>query len=405
MKIIVAEFTPSGHIDVLESAVRLFLSNPRHEVVVFCTAQMANSVRPMLASVCDVRLEIQPKSASVENIFDGLLQENADITFVVTLERYFDQWKQYARQRTIWVVAHNMDGWGGANPMKRWAYFLSKLPSSLRRYGLKSLPYWFRAYITLPLAIARLSTALSSGQHRIGVIHETLLPTLKRFLPNEKCFVLPSALYTADVPDTSGQKKDTVLHICIPGTVSQIRRDYEGLLDMLEKHVAHLSGKVRFEWLGILNKDYDGRTPVFKRVNALRNLGLNIITYDQFVSVADFEAGLGRADIILGNLNIVLDRNTEYGRTKESGLPFTMIKAAKPGILPYHYRSFPSLESSTIFYTSYEALFEQIIRLQSGHEWLAHLKSEAVKNARQYTPAKIYQQLFTPAWDSSNDKD
>jgi len=53
--------------------------------------------------------------------------------------------------------------------------------------------------------------------------------------------------------------------------------------------------------------------------------------------------------------------------------------------MPKSFNIFPSLTSSTIFYSSFDALVEKIIELSSNQNELRDLSSNAISNAKKYT--------------------
>ena len=68
----------------------------------------------------------------------------------------------------------------------------------------------------------------------------------------------------------------------------------------------------------------------------------------------DYDTKLVQADLILGNLNVSVNKYSTYGKTKESGTAFAMIRVAKPGLLPLAYQTMDELKSSTINFKSYD---------------------------------------------------
>jgi hypothetical protein len=117
--------------------------------------------------------------------------------------------------------------------------------------------------------------------------------------------------------------------------------------------------------------------------------------------IKQYDKELALSDIILGNMNVVLNRHSQYGRTKETGLPFAMIKAAKPGILPDNYPVPEEIISSTIRYESYDHLGKILTGLIKDRQAVTDLQKMALENSYFFSPGNIYKQIT--AGDRSGD--
>ena len=99
------------------------------------------------------------------------------------------------------------------------------------------------------------------------------------------------------------------------------------------------------------------------------------------------------ADIVLGNLHQKVVPQSKYGKSKESGLLFTMIKAAKPGILPADYPCEPALQSSVLYFNDYSAAEKLLLQLAQERTSLTLLKENAIVNSNFYTPQNVLSRL------------
>jgi hypothetical protein len=230
------------------------------------------------------------------------------------------------------------------------------------------------------------------GDHKFLVLNEALRRELLQYVPSEKTRVLPFSLFTGSLSDGSGANK--TLRICIPGYVTQLRRDYLGVLQMIQDHVEKLAGVVSFDFLGAADFSHPQTRNILDIARRCTEQGVLIHTYEQRPSAQTFDENLGMCDLILGNIVVQINRFTRYGKTKESGLPFAMIKAAKPGLMPTEYDSFPELTSSTLFYDTYPELAAILMELVEHPEKMARLKAQAKLNSVQFRPEKIYQAFY-----------
>jgi hypothetical protein len=164
------------------------------------------------------------------------------------------------------------------------------------------------------------------------------------------------------------------------------------MAEMLAKYKSYFI----FDFLGGIQEadSLNNVRQILERIQQLNNQGFSIIIHNvPFISPVEFDKDLSLADIILGNMNIVLNKFSEYGKTKETGLPFAMIKAAKPGILPGNYPIPEQICSSTIVYNNYVDLGRILINLINDPQSLSDLQNKALTNSKQFSPEKIYSQL------------
>ncbi|MBK7501081.1 MAG: hypothetical protein IPI19_18905 [Ignavibacteriales bacterium] len=125
-------------------------------------------------------------------------------------------------------------------------------------------------------------------------------------------------------------------------------------------------------------------------------IGIKVAYFTQdYIPLEIFDKELANSDIVLGNIKLNIDKYSKYGKTKETGIPFTMIRAAKPGVLPQNYPSLKELESSTIRFSDSDSLTEILTDLISKNSIILKLKSEALKNSLKFHPAKLYQDLIS----------
>ena len=118
---------------------------------------------------------------------------------------------------------------------------------------------------------------------------------------------------------------------------------------------------------------------------------MNIIIHNtSSIKVNDFDSELAKADLILANLTPKLG----YGNNKESGIPFTMLKFAIPGLFQKGVYFMPELTSSILVFADYYDLIKIIIELNNNEQKMRKLKNEALKNSENFKPENIYQRLL-----------
>jgi hypothetical protein len=128
-------------------------------------------------------------------------------------------------------------------------------------------------------------------------------------------------------------------------------------------------------------------------VNQLIAKGFHIHAYHHWLEMDFYNEQLGKADLILGNMHLQQGRLGQYGKTKETGILFTMIKAGKPGLLPVGYPPETPLKSSALTFQNYEEVATIILNYLNNPKLLNDLKQKAKENAFYYHPNQIYKRI------------
>jgi hypothetical protein len=207
--------------------------------------------------------------------------------------------------------------------------------------------------------------------------------------------VIPFSVFDPKLAKTA-TPSEMRLRICVPGMLSQYRRDYKGLLDLIENKLGKYRDYFIFDLLGGIPDGNPADNPSFilSRVEVLKKKGFAFIIHNfSFIPPLEYDRELAKADIILGNMNVTLTRFSEYGRTKETGIPFAMIRAAKPGIVPASYQIAEELRSSTIFYQDNEDLAGILEDVISDRKKVEELQTKALVNSGKFTPESVYRKL------------
>jgi hypothetical protein len=121
--------------------------------------------------------------------------------------------------------------------------------------------------------------------------------------------------------------------------------------------------------------------------------GYKVIYHDSFVYGQEFDAAIASCDLLLNNQFISKNNTEVYGQTKESGMIFNMLRAAKPGLLPRQYNVSLEFHDSSIFFDDYENLMEVIEMLLADRQRLDNLKESAKRLSDRYLPDNLYPRL------------
>ena len=191
--------------------------------------------------------------------------------------------------------------------------------------------------------------------------------------------------------DSSGDNK--ILRICIPGVITQAKRDYLSLFEVLEKHADALKDRIDLYLLGyITDREKDEMSAAIQK---LIDSGYQVLYHDTFVYGEEFDKAIANCDLLLNNQFISKNSTEVYGKTKESGMIFNMLRAAKPGVLPREYNVSQEFYDCTLFFDSYDTLVALIQEIVDDPQRLEQLKNAAQKLSTSYLPNNLYSRLVT----------
>ncbi len=388
MRIALLEIAPHGHYTYVESIAQIFASDPSNSITIFTNERGKKMLQ---------YLENQQISFLVKPDTEGYLSflqkiKNVDKLVVVTLEAYAKETFEIAKafEKTdfncpIYYVLHNFDFWFQQS-------FFDKIRNVLYQFKtFKLFFYHLKIYFKYSLINPKIIAKIKRSNGRFVTMSDNLAMELARFVGSENVAVLPFSMYDSELMDKSGE--NTRLRICIAGQVSAVRRDYASILSILERDTEG-SLKDAFDWdfLGKVSTA-EGGQDVVERAKPLIDKGYVIRTYPDFLSMKAFDDKLSRADIVFGNFILQQGATSHYGKSKESGVIFTMIKAAKIGIVPADYPLEPALKSSVLTFKSYAEAIKILLELRQNKAELNRLKNEALINSKKYTPLSILQKL------------
>jgi hypothetical protein len=386
MKIGILEIMPQGHYTLVDSIARIYASDSQNEIFICTHEKLAEVLKPLLnENIGDIKLVVKNKNESLVLFFEKVNQLNLNLLFIATLEKYFKPFYNFNFNCALSFFIHDIDSW-----------FLLKLKYKIYNI-LNDFSFSPRIIYKLKVSFiytkwrARIVDKILYSGGRFVVLNKNLKNELSKYVSEERIDVIPFSVFNKNLKDNS--INNNCLRICIPGWVSQLRRDYFSVLKMFEEDIDFYRGKVELDLLGCVVKIEQGRE-IIKQAERLNANGIKVNYYDiPFIPVDEFDAQLSKADIILGNMNVVLNKYSKYGKTKDTGIIFTMIRAAKPGILPIDYALIDELKSSSVIYEDYLKLRIIIKNLVENKIMIDSLKKEAQKNSLLFDPCYIYKNL------------
>jgi len=400
MRVAIVEIMETGHVAMAESLCRIFCSQPANNVVIFTLDSHAANLRHLGEKFSGLKFNIMPNDQSVDDFLGRIASFTFERVYVVTMTKYFNEFARWKLRSKLFLVVHNLDEWFILSLLNNTGKFISGIH---RKPNLKLLLYLIKLHFSIPRYKKKILKIVSLTKGSVVVLSESLKKEAIRMQVPFNIEVVPFSVY--DPPEITNDPDNTKpLRICVPGIISQYRRNYLALLNLAEQQLGNYKDDFILDFLGGIQTEnrLNDSAPVLLKTEDLRQKGFKIIIhYTSFIPVGEYDRELALADIVLGNMNVVLNRHSRYGKTKETGLPFAMIKAAKPGILPYNYPLPEEIISGTIRYENYEHLGKILTGLIINRQSVSDLKKIALKNSGNFNPERIYKQIT--AGDRSGD--
>jgi hypothetical protein len=160
------------------------------------------------------------------------------------------------------------------------------------------------------------------------------------------------------------------------------------LFDVLEANIEFYKSNFIFDLLGFIPPS---ETALIDRIKVMQERGLNVLSYNYFIDVKQFDLELYKSDLILSN--ILLDDALSL-QNKETAAVFHMIRGAKPGIFPESFTLDADFKDSVVKFNAYSDLHALFVDLFNNPEMIKELKANAMKISLQYSPAELIKRLI-----------
>ena len=378
MNVGLIEIMPHGHYTLVDSITRIYLSNASNSVVLFINEKGSENVSALQKDFGE-RLIVKTKKENedVASFLNQIANEKLDIAYIVTLEKYFTEFNKTKFTYPLYFVVHNVESW-----------FSLSLKNSINNFfeGVskgRNIAYLLKSNFIYPLQKKKFIKKLIASNSTFVLLNDFLRDEVLKRNISKKVISLPFSVHYPKLQEQQIIKSK--IRITIPGIVDNTRRDYASVLRILDEEKELFKNFYELELLGPLKKT-ESNVDIFKKVAHLNQQGLTVLSYpEKYIPLEEYDNKLAQADLILGNLNVVVNKYSTYGKTKESGTAFAMIRVAKAGLLPSAYQVIDELKSSTVSFKSYDHLKEILIDFTKNKEKLKALNEEAKKNALVYT--------------------
>lgn len=391
MKVAILEIAPHGHYTYVESIAKIYTSVLDNEVVIFTNEKGGITLQHLETDKIKI---IKPEPfQDVSLLIDNI--NGFDKLFIVTLEAYVKETyrlmlriKKKNFNCPIYYVIHNVDFWFQQSLCDKFYNLVFRLKS------FKELLYRFKVYFYYSHINTVVIEKVLNSNGKFVTLASSVANELAKYVENDKIEIIPFSIFDGEILKLQKERIKQKVRICIPGFVSSIRRDYESIFELLENDKdGFLKEKVELDLLGGIS-EHEGGVFIKQKAIKLIEEGYCIYLYDKpLVGIQEFDENLAQADLILGNMHLQQGAYAIYGKSKESGLTFTMIKAAKVGLLPSQYNYDEALDSSVVTFQNYNEIPFIIKNILEKPLYWESLKKNALLNSEKFRPISIYRRL------------
>jgi hypothetical protein len=392
MRVAIVEIMDTGHIPMVDALCRIFCSEPGNAIDLFTLRRHEVHLVHLKEKLPGISFRIKDDNKSINDFLGEIALLSFDRVYVVTMTKYFPSFARWKLKSSLFLVIHNLDEWFSLSFVNNVGKFISGL---FRKPDIKLLIYLVKLHFFIPRHKRRILDIVTKTKGTVVVLSESVRREAAKYNLTFNIEVVPFSVFERDAVILESDITKP-LRICVPGIVSQYRRNYLALLDLTEKHLEDYKDDFILDFLGGVQPGnrLNDSAPVLEKAEVLMKKGFKIIIHDTgFIPVEEYNRELALSDIILGNMNVVLNSHSQYGKTKETGLPFAMIRAAKPGILPVDYPVPEEIITSTIRYENYDHLGEILTELINNRQQVTDLQKMALENSVNFSPDRIYKKI------------
>ena len=386
-KIGIIEICQPTHYSVVNGLMKAYACDKNNIVYVFIIEEIANALKEN-GLPKNAKLIIYSEKDDLKIFLKNIEAYQFDRFHLCTVSKHYLQFLQFNPQcKELYFHVHNVEEWFDDRISQRFGLMMHDLRNSIVKVSPIRTIYRFAKEIIRKRYRLRMLKKVYTYHHHFIVHSNSVKQFLAKFVPVHKISVFPFAIYE-HMHDLS--ISNTKLRICVPGIVSNIRRDYDSLFSILLSNAEKLKGKLTVDLLGYIPEE---ELHLVETIKTLQSSGIDMVYYLEFVFGEKYDRPLSQADIILGNLRVEKNSAQKYGQTKESGTVYNMVRGAKPGLLPQNYPLDEEFHASSLLFKDYDDMGEIIVQLVSDSAKIDFLKQQAKNNSEQFSPVSLYRLL------------
>jgi len=168
---------------------------------------------------------------------------------------------------------------------------------------------------------------------------------IDRFHLRKKMFVFPYSIFEED---QAVSIENVNYKLVVPGAVDVMRRDYDFILKVYQKLNVEISN-LELVLLGPPKGDYG--EGIIKIAQSINRSGGKVTWFNGEVNQKEFDSQILSCSLIISPLQKQIG-GEQYGKSKETGCFFDMVRYAKPGIVPNYVPVPFNMNSSILSYNN-----------------------------------------------------
>ena len=386
------EVSEPNHYSAVNGLLKTYASDPSNEIVVYTLPAIQKALQEN-GLPKNSRLVVLEDNQSLKKLLDEAEKTTFDRIHICTI---FDNYPEFARfkpqTKDIYFHVHQVEEWYNDNFDRAINTLIPSLKNKdqNRQYS-RIIARAVRDYLFYKPLRAKMLADYDRNYNLQLIVHsEGQKEALEEYNCKSPITIFPFAIYEG-MEDSS--QDNQVLRICIPGVITQAKRDYFSLFEVLEQNADALAERMDLYLLGyVSDREQDKMGAAIQK---LIDAGYQVYYHDSFVYGEEFDKAISNCDLLLNNQFISKNSTEVYGKTKESGMIFNMLRAAKPGLLPKEYNVSEEFNDCTLFFDSYPHLIELVKEVVHNPQQLEQLKAAARKLSTSYLPNNLYPRLVS----------
>lgn len=374
---------------VVNAVVKTYASDPANKIFIFTTQGAKDLIMAQDNDGAQIEYILFDQESNVNGFFEKIKEYPLDRIHYTTVSKHFKAFYFFKPNLNckVFFHFHNIDLWYYSAliiQIKRLykVFFKDRNKIDFMRqikYSVKDVLWDFYR--------KKFIKKIAKDGTNIVILSEAQRFHLQKYLNAKNATVFPTLIFEPDFyKDLSTD--NTKIRVCIPGSVTQIRREYNKLFDVLESNLDFYKSNFILDLLGFIPPS---ETAIIERISVMQEKGLNILSYNYFIDVKQFDLELYKSDIILSN--ILLDDSLGL-QNKETAAVFHMIRGAKPGVFPESFVLDKDFKDSVVKFKAYSDLHDLFVELFNKPQIIKELKANAMKISLQYSPAELIKRLI-----------
>jgi hypothetical protein len=377
-----------SHSTLIHSLVNIY-DFDENEIVIFTSPRIKEYLGD-LETKGTLRYVIKTEEDGMKSFLATINNYKLDKAYITTFSETLSTLSRSRVGFPVSLFIHNIDEWKRRSPIQQIRNYIEEV----LLHGLRQAGFQLKKQFIYPILRRKISDMVIDSGGKFVVLNSLLKEHLKEFIPGEKIDIIPFWVYDKKLSVPAIREDPSRLSICIPGKLSIIRRDYLNFFHFISEHLELFKENFELILLGHISPLKEEKAEkVIEAAESLKAKGFRIKSYTGFIPFQEYSRILSGSDILLGNVIVDLGLGKSYGLTKDSGVIYNMVHAAKPGFVPDGFQVADEFRDYITVYEDYDQLLEKLIKFKNDRALFARLQEKARKASEGFEPYQIYKRI------------